>query len=176
VDGLIPREGGFLSAPRKYPEELRERTERMVAEAREQDGSLSLHAAVNRIGPRWGFSRTRCGLGVGRPTSMRVSLSGGSVNVEYLPLGARSTSSSASSRQDSAASSSSTSPIRTPQRPSADQYRAEGNGKDVALDESVMGSRISRAAGLVPPNTFKPLYGSCGSRQPRPSQTGDRML
>ena len=94
---------------------------------------------------------------------MRVSLSGGSVNVEYLPLGARSTSSSASSRQDSAASSSSTSPIRTPQRPSADQYRAEGNGKDVALDESVMGSRISRAAGLVPPNTFKPLYGSCGS-------------
>ncbi len=39
-----------MSAPRKYPEELRERAKRMVAEAREQDGSLSLHAAVNRIG------------------------------------------------------------------------------------------------------------------------------
>lgn len=64
MDGLIPREGGFLSAPRKYPEELRERTERMVAEAREQDGSLSLHAAVNRIGPRVGVQpdtlRTWC--------------------------------------------------------------------------------------------------------------------
>jgi len=33
VDGLIPREGGFMSAPWKYPEELRERAKRMVAEA-----------------------------------------------------------------------------------------------------------------------------------------------
>ncbi len=53
-----------MSAPRKYPEELRERAKRMVAEAREQDGSLSLHAAVNRIGPRVGVQpdtlRTSC--------------------------------------------------------------------------------------------------------------------
>jgi len=53
-----------MSAPWKYPEELRERAKRMVAEAWEQDGSLSLHAAVNRIGPRVGVQpdtlRTWC--------------------------------------------------------------------------------------------------------------------
>jgi len=57
-------EGGFMPAPRKYPEELRERAKRMVAEAREQDPSLSLHAAVTRIGPRVGVQpdtlRTWC--------------------------------------------------------------------------------------------------------------------
>jgi len=40
-----------MPAPRKYPDEIRERAKRMVAEAREQDPSLSLHAAANRIGP-----------------------------------------------------------------------------------------------------------------------------
>lgn len=53
-----------MPAPRKYPEELRERAKRMVAEAREQDASLSLHAAVSRIGPRVGVQpdtlRTWC--------------------------------------------------------------------------------------------------------------------
>jgi transposase len=43
-----------MPAPRKYPEELRERAQRMVAEAMSEDSSLSLNAAVNRIGPRVG--------------------------------------------------------------------------------------------------------------------------
>ena len=43
-----------MPAPRKYPNELRERAQRLVAEAREQDPGLSLNAAVKRIGPRVG--------------------------------------------------------------------------------------------------------------------------
>ena len=54
VEGLIPREGGVMPAPRKYPQELRERAVRLVLEAREQDEGLSLNAAVLRIGPRVG--------------------------------------------------------------------------------------------------------------------------
>jgi transposase-like protein len=43
-----------MPAPRKYPEELRERAMRLVREAREQEPELSLNAAVQRIGPRVG--------------------------------------------------------------------------------------------------------------------------
>ena len=43
-----------MPAPRKYPNELRERAIRLVTEARAEDPSLSLHAAVVRIGPRVG--------------------------------------------------------------------------------------------------------------------------
>ncbi len=43
-----------MPAPRKYPNELRERAQRLVAEAREQEPELSLNAAVHRIGPRVG--------------------------------------------------------------------------------------------------------------------------
>ena len=43
-----------MPAPRKYPNELRERAQRLVAEAREQEPGLSLNAAVVRIGPRVG--------------------------------------------------------------------------------------------------------------------------
>ena len=39
-----------MPAPRKYPNELRERAQRLVAEAREQDQTLSLNAAVLRVG------------------------------------------------------------------------------------------------------------------------------
>ncbi len=53
-----------MPAPRKYPEELRERAKRLVAEAREQEPELSLHGAVTRIGPRVGVQpdtlRTWC--------------------------------------------------------------------------------------------------------------------
>src|SRR5664280_1566643 len=49
-----PREGGAMPAPRKYPNELRERAQRLVAEAREQEPDLSLTTAVKRIGPRVG--------------------------------------------------------------------------------------------------------------------------
>ncbi len=43
-----------MPAPRKYPNELRERAQRLVVEAREQEPGLSLNAAVKRIGPRVG--------------------------------------------------------------------------------------------------------------------------
>lgn len=43
-----------MPAPRKYPSELRERAQRMVAEAMVEDPGLSLNAAVKRIGPRVG--------------------------------------------------------------------------------------------------------------------------
>ena len=45
-----------MPAPRKYPNELRERAIRVVQEAREQEVGLSLNAAVRRIGPRVGIN------------------------------------------------------------------------------------------------------------------------
>ena len=57
MEALIPRKGGQMPAPRKYPEELRERAVRLVLEAREQDAKLSLNAAVLRIGPRVGVNK-----------------------------------------------------------------------------------------------------------------------
>ena len=54
MEALNPRESGPVSAPRKYPDELRERAQRLVREAREQEPELSLNAAVKRIGPRVG--------------------------------------------------------------------------------------------------------------------------
>jgi transposase-like protein len=44
-----------VPAPRKYPDELRERAQRLVREAMGEDRSLSLNAAVKRIGPRVGI-------------------------------------------------------------------------------------------------------------------------
>lgn len=43
-----------MPAPRKYPNELRERSIRMVAEAMAEDSGLSLNAAVKRIATRVG--------------------------------------------------------------------------------------------------------------------------
>lgn len=45
-----------MPAPRKYPDELRERAVRLVLEARAEDEKLSLNAAVQRIGPRLGVN------------------------------------------------------------------------------------------------------------------------
>lgn len=45
-----------MPAPRKYPNELRERAVRLVAESREQDRGLSLNQAVIRIGQRTGVN------------------------------------------------------------------------------------------------------------------------
>ena len=45
-----------MAAPRKYPQELRERAQRLVIEARAEDPSLSFNAAVVRIGPRVGVN------------------------------------------------------------------------------------------------------------------------
>ena len=53
---LIPRKGGVMRAPRKYPEELRERAKRLVFEARDQEQDLSMNQAVLRIGPRVGVN------------------------------------------------------------------------------------------------------------------------
>ncbi len=43
-----------MPAQRKYPDELRERAQRLVAEAMSEDPQLSLNAAVKRIAPRVG--------------------------------------------------------------------------------------------------------------------------
>ena len=43
-----------MPAPRKYPQELRDRAMRLVNEAMAEDPELSLNAAVTRIGPRVG--------------------------------------------------------------------------------------------------------------------------
>ena len=45
-----------MPAPRKYPNELRERAVRLVTESREQDSGLSLNQAVIRIGLRTGVN------------------------------------------------------------------------------------------------------------------------
>jgi transposase len=44
-----------VPAPRKYPDEMRERARRLVAEARGQDPRLSINAACKRIGPQLGI-------------------------------------------------------------------------------------------------------------------------
>jgi transposase-like protein len=43
-----------MPAPRRYPDELCERSVRLVVEAMAEDPSLSLDAAVNRVGVRVG--------------------------------------------------------------------------------------------------------------------------
>ena len=43
-----------MPAPRKYPNELREGAQRMVAESMSEDSPLTLNGAVRRIGPRVG--------------------------------------------------------------------------------------------------------------------------
>ncbi len=45
-----------MPVPRKYPNELRKRAQRLVVEARAEDPGLSLNAAVLRIGPRVGVN------------------------------------------------------------------------------------------------------------------------
>jgi transposase-like protein len=56
VTGLKSLESGLVAAPRKYPNELRERAQRLVHEAREQDPELTMTAAVKRIGERTGVN------------------------------------------------------------------------------------------------------------------------
>src|SRR5882757_5082832 len=55
MEALIQRESGSVPAPRKYPDEMRERARRLVAEARGQDPRLSINAACKRIGPQLGI-------------------------------------------------------------------------------------------------------------------------
>ena len=53
---MIPREDQVMPAPRKYPQELRERAIRLVQVAQKEDPELSLNAAVIRIGQRTGVN------------------------------------------------------------------------------------------------------------------------
>ncbi len=62
-----------MPAPRKYPPELRERAQRLVAEAREQEPDLSLNAAVLRMARGSGPIPTRFVAGASRPTSTPVA-------------------------------------------------------------------------------------------------------
>lgn len=52
VDALHDHQ--IMSAPRKYPQELRERVMRLVGKARQEDPELSLSAAAQRIAARVG--------------------------------------------------------------------------------------------------------------------------
>jgi len=45
-----------MPAPRRYPNELRERAQQLVMEARAEDPGLSLNAAVLRIGAPGGVN------------------------------------------------------------------------------------------------------------------------
>jgi transposase-like protein len=56
MEGLIPRKDQIVAAPRKYPQELRERAMRLVYEARKEDPDLSLNGAVKRVGQRVGVN------------------------------------------------------------------------------------------------------------------------
>ena len=46
----------IMPATRKYPQELRDGSMRLVVEARREDPELSLNAAVIRVGQRVGVS------------------------------------------------------------------------------------------------------------------------
>lgn len=61
-----------MPAPRKYPNELRERAKRLVQEAREQEPELSLNAAVLRIGPRVGVNPDTLRGWLKRPCAMNL--------------------------------------------------------------------------------------------------------
>ena len=49
-----------MPAPRKYPNELRDRAQRLVTEAMSEDSSLSMNAAVKRIAPKVGVVPEVC--------------------------------------------------------------------------------------------------------------------
>ena len=55
MEALNQRKSGSVPAPRKYPDELRERALRLVDEAMAEDPQLSVNAAVKRIGQRVGI-------------------------------------------------------------------------------------------------------------------------
>lgn len=49
-------QGQTMPAPRKYPQELRDRAIRLVQEARQEEPELSVNAAVTRIGGKIGVN------------------------------------------------------------------------------------------------------------------------
>ena len=61
-----------MTAQRKYPEELRERAVKMVAEIRERDGKG--HGEIARVGRQLGVHPRRCGPGCSRRKLTRESV------------------------------------------------------------------------------------------------------
>ncbi len=55
VAGPKPRESGFVPAPRKYPDELRERSIRFACDLVEGPEKLSVNAACRRVGEQLGI-------------------------------------------------------------------------------------------------------------------------
>src|SRR5919112_6152446 len=55
MEALKPRESGPVSAPRKYPDELRARAVRMVFEVRERTGQRL--GAIARVGDQLGVNK-----------------------------------------------------------------------------------------------------------------------
>ena len=51
-----PRKGGVMPAPRKYPDELRERAIRLVMDLVEDPGGPSINAACLRVGDQLGIN------------------------------------------------------------------------------------------------------------------------
>ena len=64
-----------MPAVRKYPQELRDRAQRLVVEARQQDPELSLNQAVKRIGERVGVN----------PDTLRVWCKQAAIDAGELP-------------------------------------------------------------------------------------------
>ena len=56
MEALNPREGGVVSAPRKYPDELRERAVRLVSDMVEGPGGPSINKACVRVGEQLGIN------------------------------------------------------------------------------------------------------------------------
>jgi transposase len=55
VEALKPRKGGTVPAPRKYPEELRERAIRFALDLVDGSEKLSVNAACRRVGEQLGI-------------------------------------------------------------------------------------------------------------------------
>ena len=56
MEALIPRKGGQMPAPRKYPDELRDRAVRLVMDMVEQPNGPSVNAACLRVGEQLGIN------------------------------------------------------------------------------------------------------------------------
>ena len=71
MEALIPGEDGAMSAPRKYPQALRDRALRLVFEIRQQTGGQP--GAIVRVANQLGVIVRRCATGFTRPRSTPAS-------------------------------------------------------------------------------------------------------
>jgi transposase len=56
MEAANPRKGGVMAAPRKYPDELRERSIRLVMDLVEAPGGPSINGACLRVGEQLGIN------------------------------------------------------------------------------------------------------------------------